>query len=115
MQKNANRFGIFFHLCLYAVMDEKALMQNTKIFKVLSHPVRFQLLVHMANCKDKSHKHNISELGADCSLDFSVVSRHLKALKDVGLIKATRHKNDVIYEMDRIFLKNFMKDFSKIF
>lgn len=96
-------------------MNEKALTQNTKIFKVLSHPVRLKLLVHMANCKDKSHKHNISELGSDCSLDFSVVSRHLKALKEAGLIKATRHKNDVIYEMDRPFLKKFIASLSETF
>lgn len=83
------------------------------IFKTLSNPVRLSMLEHMATCKNKCHKHNISELAKLCDLDFSVVSRHLKALKDAKILKAEKNKNDVLYTVSTknliYSLENFIK------
>ena len=69
------------------------------IFKTLSNPIRLTMLEHIATCDGSCHTHNISELSKLCDLDFSVVSRHLKALKDVKILSATKHKNDVLYQV----------------
>lgn len=96
-------------------MNQKEITDLTEFFKVLSNPIRLKILMHIAECKDSCHKHNISELSKDCEVDFSVVSRHLKALKDVGILVAEKNKNDVIYSLDRDKTKGILQDFNQNF
>lgn len=94
----------------------KAEIENfSNFFKVLSNPIRLKILLHIAQCKDSCHKHNISELSKDCDVDFSVVSRHLKALKDIGILEAEKNKNDVIYSLKRSEINKTLSLFSKKF
>lgn len=69
------------------------------LFKTLSSPIRLTMLSHMATCNNDNHKHNISELAKLCEVDFSVVSRHLKELKEANILIATKNKNDVLYQI----------------
>lgn len=71
--------------------------------------------MHIAKCKDSCHKHNISELAEDCNVDFSVVSRHLKELKETGILSSYKSKNDVIYEINRNKIRQLLNIFSKNF
>jgi DNA-binding transcriptional ArsR family regulator len=96
-------------------MESSKIENYTKLFKVLSNPIRLKILLHIAECKNSCHKHNISELSEDCDVDFSVVSRHLKSLKDAKILKSTKNKNDVIYEIDRADIKKALSSFLKKF
>ncbi|MBC76006.1 MAG: hypothetical protein CME64_08310 [Halobacteriovoraceae bacterium] len=85
------------------------------IFKTLSNPIRLTMLEHIATCENSCHKHNISELAKLCEVDFSVVSRHLKALKDANILSSTKHKNDVLYTVSSTILKRRLESFLKLF
>ena len=67
---------------------------NPKWFKALSDPNRLLLLVKLANSKKPL---KVGELSAVCNCDLSVVSRHLKILKDAGLIDAKKKGREVYY------------------
>lgn len=82
-----------------------------QIFKTLSNPIRLTMLEHIATCENTCHKHNISELAKLCEVDFSVVSRHLKALKDANILSSTKHKNDVLYQVSSKKLVNRLNTF----
>lgn len=96
-------------------MKKRNYAELAHFFKVLSNPTRLKILTHIAMCDDSCHKHNISELSKDCDVDFSVVSRHLKALKDAGLLSSTKNKNDVIYQINRKQTRETLKTFLKVF
>jgi DNA-binding transcriptional ArsR family regulator len=96
-------------------MNQNNIDKFTYLFKALANPIRLKILMHMLQCKDHCHKHNISELSAGCEVDFSVVSRHLKALKDAGILSSKQSKNDVIYEVNRSETKELIKEFVKFF
>lgn len=89
--------------------------KHTILFKALSNPIRLKILMHIAKCKDCHHKHNISELSNGCNVDFSVVSRHLKTLKNSGILVSVKDKNDVIYQFNKKEFKRHLKQFSEIF
>lgn len=96
-------------------MKEKEFESLVNLFKVLGNPIRLKILLHIAGCCNHSHKHNISHLSENCNVDFSVVSRHLKALKDAGILKASKDKNDVIYELEREKSRAILLKFSENF
>ena len=96
-------------------MNSNDLDNYINLFKVLGNPIRLKILLHIAECKDSCHKHNISELSEDCDVDFSVVSRHLKALKNAQILTSKQNKNDVIYELNRRHIKMILKLFSEKF
>lgn len=93
-------------------MNKKEIQHYTAIFKGLGNPTRLKILMHIAKCKNHNHKHNISELCQECDVEYSVVSRHLKVLKDVGILKSLKQKNDVIYTFNRKELKQYISEFT---
>jgi ArsR family transcriptional regulator len=96
-------------------MNNSDMHKHTILFKALSNPIRLKILMHIAKCKDCDHKHNISELSQDCGVDFSVVSRHLKTLKESGILNSIKDKNDVIYKFNKKEFKQHLKNFSENF
>ena len=92
-------------------MKNNQIDDYTKIFKALSNPIRLKILMHIAKCRNSCHKHNISELSEDCNVDFSVVSRHLKTLKDLDILISKKVKNDVLFEVNKKVLKEKLSYF----
>ncbi len=66
------------------------------LFKALSDPNRIALLAKLATCKGGC---TVSEAAKCCSVDLSVVSRHLRTLKDAGILIATRKGKEVHYRV----------------
>ncbi len=66
-------------------------------FKALAEPSRAALLIHMAG---NDGPHTVSSLATHLPVDMSVVSRHLRVLREVGVIKAEKHGKEVRLHLD---------------
>lgn len=67
-----------------------------KLFKAFSDPTRVLLFECLAKCgRDCS----VSEIAECCSVDFSVVSRHLALLARAGIVEVTKQGRSVFYRV----------------
>lgn len=67
-----------------------------KIAHVLGHPARIAIIEHMLSKNSCINSHLVEELG----LAQATISQHLKALKNVGLIKGTIEGTSMNYCID---------------
>lgn len=67
------------------------------VFKVLSDPNRVALVKALL---ESGSTRSVSELAPCCSVDLSVVSRHLSVLREAGLVAATRQGKNVFYRVN---------------
>ncbi len=65
-----------------------------KLFKALCDPTRLRLLACLAKCGRPS---SVSEIAECCSVDLSVVSRHLSVLHRAGILSAEKRSRTVFY------------------
>ncbi|MBX3383248.1 MAG: helix-turn-helix transcriptional regulator [Phycisphaeraceae bacterium] len=65
-----------------------------EFFKALSDPTRVRLVACMIKC---GRACTVSEVADCCSVDFSVVSRHLAMLEQSGLLTAEKKGRSVHY------------------
>ncbi len=66
-------------------------------FKVLGDPSRVALLLLLADIPGPC---TVTALAARLPIDVSVVSRHLRALRDVGVVHAVKRGKEVHYRLD---------------
>lgn len=71
---------------------DKAL--DYELFKALSDPTRVRLLACLAKCKRPC---SVTEVAECCSVDFSVVSRHLAMLADAGVLESVKQGRTMYY------------------
>jgi len=64
------------------------------LFKSLCDPTRLKLLACLMKCGRAS---TVTELAECCSVDFSVVSRHLAILQRAGVLQAVKQGRAVMY------------------
>lgn len=67
---------------------------DAALFKALGDPTRVKLLGCLAKC---GRACSVSEVAECCSVDLSVVSRHLKLLERAGVVTASKHGRQVMY------------------
>ena len=79
-----------------AATDELIELIDSRFFKALSEPVRVQLLKYLI----LSGKSDIASIAAAFPQDRSVISRHLQAMLDVGLLRGEKVGRHVYYEID---------------
>lgn len=65
------------------------------LFKVLGEPTRARVLACLIKCRRPC---SVTELAACCSIDFSMVARHLSALARAGVLRANKQGRTVWYE-----------------
>ena len=68
---------------------------DPELFKALSDPTRVRLLACLVKC---GRRCSVTEVAECCSVDFSVVARHLTHLARVGAAEATKEGRTVWYE-----------------
>jgi len=73
---------------------DKAL--DAELFKALSDPTRLNLLACLAKC---GRACSVTEVAECCSVDFSVVSRHLGILADAGVLEARKDGRTMFYQV----------------
>lgn len=69
---------------------------SPSLFRALGDPTRLAILVALAARPDER---SVSELGLCCPVDLSVVSRHLRTLRDAGVVEARREGKEVRYRV----------------
>lgn len=74
----------------------KKAIKRCSLFKVLSDPNRLSLISHLCGRREA----NVSELSKCCSIDLSVVSRHLSKLKGAGVLEASKKGKEVFYQLN---------------
>lgn len=66
------------------------------LFKALCDPTRVSLLACLAKC---GRACSVGEVAECCSVDLSVVSRHLSQLADAGVLESTKQGRTVFYRV----------------
>ncbi len=66
------------------------------LFKALGDPTRLGLLASLA---DGGRERTVTALGGCCAVDLSVVSRHLRVLRDAGVVEARKQGKEVFYRV----------------
>ncbi len=69
---------------------------DADLFKALSDPTRLRLLACLAKC---SRFCSVTEVAECCSVDFSVVSRHLAMLADAGVLDSRKDGRTMFYQV----------------
>lgn len=67
-----------------------------EIFKALCDPTRASLIACVAKC---GRACSVGEIAECCSVDFSVVSRHLSQLAKAGVLESKKDGRTVFYRM----------------
>src|SRR6266542_3372312 len=65
-------------------------------FKALGDPHRLAILVALS---DGARERPVSELAGCCPVDLSVVSRHLRTLREAGVLEARKQGKEVFYRV----------------
>lgn len=66
------------------------------LFKALGDPSRLAILVALS---DGGRERTVSQLAACCPVDLSVVSRHLRTLREAGVVEARKQGKEVFYRV----------------
>lgn len=67
---------------------------DARLFKALADPSRVHILLCLARtCEPRT----VSQVAACCSIDLSVVSRHLALLRDAGVLEVHKSGREVRY------------------
>jgi DNA-binding transcriptional ArsR family regulator len=76
------------------------------LFKALSDPNRIAILASLSICSGEQSVSQIAEL---FDLNFSVVSRHLKILRDAQVLNARKNGKEVLYMVNAYKLADVLK------
>lgn len=68
---------------------------DASLFKALSDPTRLSLLACLVKC---GRACSVTEVAECCSVDFSMVARHLGALARAGVLRSRKEGRTVWYE-----------------
>src|SRR5262245_20407659 len=85
---------------------------NTDLFKALCDPTRAALLACLAKC---GRACSVTEVAECCSVDFSVVSRHLQLLERAGILDSTKEGRTVLYAVQYAHLSQSLRSLADAF
>jgi len=80
---------------------------DPELFKSLCDPTRLTLLACLAKCGRAS---SVTELAACCSVDLSVVSRHLAILEKAEVLESEKQGRTVFYSVRYTALAQKLRD-----
>ncbi len=66
------------------------------LFKALGDPTRGAILVRLA---ESGRALTVTEAASCCPVDLSVVSRHLRVLRDAGIVEAERRGREILHRV----------------
>lgn len=82
-------------------------MLDPAFFKALGDPTRVRLLGCLVKC---GRACSVTEIASCCSVDLSVVSRHLQSLARAGLLEPTRSGRTVWYQVRYAHLARTLRE-----
>ncbi len=78
--------------------EDLSVLEQPELFRALSDPNRLVLLTTLSGRTGPS---TVSEAAECCSVDLSVVSRHLATMRDAGVLVAEKRGRQVLYSVPR--------------
>ncbi len=96
----------FANTCKYVNMKcEITYKENSEklqtLFKALGDKNRFNIFKYLCRCSLAGTKENsVNDVKSCCDIDLSVVSRHLAALKNAGVLSAKKEGKNVFYSLN---------------
>lgn len=69
---------------------------DAKLFRALGDPMRLHILLCLSRC---CAAQSVSAVAECCSVDLSVVSRHLAALHEAGVLAVNRQGRSMLYSI----------------
>lgn len=85
---------------------------DAELFKALGDKTRVSLISCIAKC---GRGCSVSEVAECCSVDFSVVSRHLALLARAGVLEATKEGRTVFYRVRYAELARSLRSLASAF
>ena len=70
---------------------------DPEVFRALGDPVRLTLVARLAN---SARPQTVTEVSSCCGVHLSGVSRHLKILRDAGVVTAQKDGREVRYTLE---------------
>ena len=80
---------------------------DSRIFRALSDPCRLVILQELVGCCGQPQ--TVSQAAECCSVDLSVVSRHLATLRDAGILESKKVGREVLYTVRYHELSNWLR------
>lgn len=77
-----------------------------RFFKALCDPSRTSILARLL---ESCAPLNVTEIAGCCTVDISVVSRHLGVLRDAGIVNAEKRGKEVYYSVRYDILPTFLR------
>ena len=89
---------LFAHICKYREVNSTDLSELADLLKALGEFNRLSLVYELCQCAKPQNAMCLCEC---CSVDASVVSRHLKVLTQEGVVKMEKKGRERIYSLNR--------------
>lgn len=91
-----------------AIPTPSAAAEDSRFFRALADPCRFGILQQLVGCCGQPQ--TVTQAAACCSVDLSVVSRHLATLRDAGILEARKVGREVHYTVRYQELSNQLRN-----
>lgn len=85
-------------MCKYKGMKSNEIQETADLLKALGEFNRLSLVYRLCECKAPQNAMCLCEC---CSVDASVVSRHLKTLSQAGILNLEKSGRERSYSLDR--------------
>ncbi len=82
--------------------------EDAHIFRALSDPCRLEIFQSLVGCCGQPQ--TVSQAASCCSVDLSVVSRHLATLREAGVIESRKVGREVRYTVRYQELSNWLRN-----
>ena len=89
---------IFAYLCNYAQMNAAEIQKTADLLKALGEFNRLSLVYNLCRCESSQNAMCLCDC---CSVDASVVSRHLKVLAERDIVKFDKVGREKTYRLNR--------------
>lgn len=76
-------------------LDADKLARVSEVLKAIAHPIRLNVLEEL----QEHQRLSVSELMEKTGIAQSLLSNHLIRMKDKGILKSTRDKQKIFYEL----------------
>ena len=93
------KLDIFAQICKYTPMSQNEIQETADFLKALGEFNRLSLVYKLCECQAPQNAMCLCDC---CSVDASVVSRHLKTLAQAGILKLDKNGRERTYALDRV-------------
>lgn len=88
-----------------ALPGDNEMTEIARNFQALSDPTRCKIVLALTR-----HELRVTDLAAVVGASTSLVSHHLKGLKDIRLVKFRREGNNIFYSIDDAHVGNLFRE-----